>query len=137
MKDKQLLSVMFSDAEEFRGQLLSETLRRVRRKRRLRQTGQLLIILAIVGAAAWWSIPQRTMLDAPMSSTASVQIVRTFPLPPDRIVASRPDSVAIIGSDKSTVALLEDEQLLDVVPGETKLLVWHAPHQAELLVIGP
>jgi len=55
----------------------------------------------------------------------------------EHIVTTRNDSVTIITSDKSTVALLEDDQLLDVVPGETKLLVWHGPHEAELVIVGP
>ena len=137
MKDKQLLSVMFSDAADFREQLLNETLGRVRRKRRMRQCGQALLALAIVAVAAWWSMPRRAAFEVPMPTSIGVQIVQTQSLSAEHVVTTKPDSVSVIISDKSTVALLEDERLLDLVPGETKLLVWHAPHEAELVIIGP
>ena len=137
MKDKQLLSMMFSDADQFREQLLHQTLGHVRRKRRMRRCGQGLVALAIIAAAFWFSLPRRAAVDSPRAVAASVQVVHTRPLSLAHIVTTRNDSVTIITSDKSTFALLEDEQLLNVVPGETKLLVWHAPHEAELVIVGP
>jgi hypothetical protein len=136
MKDKQLLSVMFSDADQFREQLLHQTLGHVRRKRRIRQCGQALLTVAVAAAAFWLSVPRRAAVDSPTVG-GLVQVVHTRPFALERIVTTRNDSVTIITSDKSSVALLEDDQLLDVVPGVTKLLVWHAPHEAELVIVGP
>ena len=136
MKDKQLLSAMFDDAADFREQLLGETLRRVQRKRRVRYGGQALLTLIIAGFAIWWSLPHlATFHSQPHAS--GVQIVRTIPLSAEQLVTTHPESVVIISSDKSTLAVLGDDQLLDLVPGETKLLVWHAPHEAELVIVGP
>ena len=135
MKDKHLMSVMFADASEFREQLLGETLGRVRRKRRVRKSGQVLLALAIVGYGMWWTLPPR--LDMTLPADGGVHIVRTQPLPPEQLITTQPGSVNVVSSDRSTLVLLEDDQLLDIVPGETKLLVWHAPHQAELVVVGP
>ena len=64
-------------------------------------------------------------------------MVRTQPLPAEYIVITSQGSVVIIPTDAASVALVGDEELLDLVPGETKLLVWHAPHQAELVIVGP
>jgi hypothetical protein len=137
MKDKQLLSVMFSDGTDFREQLLNETLGHVRRKRRVRQCGRALLALAIIAAAAWWSMPRREPFHLPAPARSGLQIVHTRPLSSDYIVTTRPDSVIAITSDRSTVAILDDERLLDLAPGETKMLVWHAPDQAELVIVGP
>lgn len=135
MNDEQLLSAMFADADEFREQLLGQTLRHARLKRRRRQSGQALLALATGAFALWWAIPRPATLDAPV--TNGVQIVHSRPLPPQQIVTTRQDSVVMISSDKLSVAMLGDDQLLDLVPGETKLLVWHAPHDAELVIVSP
>ena len=136
MKDKQLLSLMFSDATEFREQLLGETLRRVRRRRRIRHGGQVLAMLTIFASVLWWSLPRRSILDAPLTASAGPQVIHTQRLAAERIVTSRADSVAMIVTDKSSVVFVGDEELLELVPGETKLLVWHAPNQAELVIVG-
>jgi len=138
-----LLSVMFDDAAEFREQLLGETIRRVRRKRRVRSAGRALLALVIAALAIWWGLPHRATAPVqvgrgvPAELQATVRVVRTSPLSAEQLVTTRQASVVMISSDKSTVALLDDDRLLDLVPGETKLLVWHAPHQAELVIIGP
>ena len=136
MKDKQLLSLMFADDAEFRDQLLGQTLRRVRRKRKVRYAGQALLALLIAAVALWWTLPRPAAFNT-QPQALGVPIVRTGPLSPEQLVTTRLDSVAIISSDKSSFAFLGDEQLLELVPGETKLLVWHAPHQAELVIVGP
>ena len=136
MKDKQLLSVMFSDADQFREQSLHRTLGHVRRKRRFRQCGHVLLAVAVIAAAFWWSVPRRAVVDLPAAG-GGIHIVHTRALALEQIVTTRNDSVTIIRSDKSTFALLEDDQLLDAIPGEMKLLVWHAPFEAELVIVGP
>ena len=137
MKDKELLSVMFSDAAQFREELLGETLRRVRRKRRMRNCGRALLTLMVAALALWWTIPWRAGLDSPAPIVAGIPIINTQPLPAGQVVTTRADSVVIFSSDKSSLSLVGDDQLLELVPGETKLLVWHAPHEAELVIIGP
>lgn len=137
MNEKQCLSLMFDDAAEFREQLLGQTLRRVRRKRRIRQCGQVLALLALCASALWWSLPQRTTTEAPWVAISGLRVVHTQPLSADQIVRTRSDSVVMIATDPSHLLLVGDEELLALVPGKTKLLVWHAPDRAELVVIGP
>jgi len=138
MKDQELMPLLFVDAAEFRDELLATTLRSVRRRRRVRRLGQGLAIAALFATVLWWSVPPRSTVIAPSASTTPmVKVVYTQPLPPDRIVTSSQASVAIVPTDSATLAFVGDEELLDLVPGETKLLVWHAPHQAELVILGP
>jgi hypothetical protein len=124
MKDNDLLSIITEDAGDFRAQLLEQTLRVVRRKRRRRRCGQVLLTLAFFAAALWWTVPRPDPVQAP--AIAALQIVNT-----------RPTSVEIVSTRSSNVELVGDEELLEMVPGETKMLVWHAPGDAELIVVGP
>ena len=138
MKDQELMSLLFSDATDFRDELLAKTLRSARRRHRVRLWGQTLTIAALFATALWWSVPRRATVIAPSASTAPmVKMVYTRPLPPEGIVTSHQGSLTIIPTDNTNLALVGDEELLDLVPGETKLLVWHAPHQAELVILGP
>jgi hypothetical protein len=124
MKEEELLSLMTEDAADFRAHLLEETLRVVRRKRRVRRCGQVLATIAVFTAALWWNVPRRAPLDRPAATALD-------------IVTSRPNSVEIVSTTTSTLTLVGDDELLESVPGETKMLVWHAPHEAELVVVGP
>lgn len=138
MKDQELMSLLFADANDFRDELLATTLRSARRRRRVRRLGQTLAIAALFATALWWSVPRRPALVAPSAaSTPAVRVVYTQPLRAEYIVTTSQASVAIIPTDTASLAFVGDEELLDLVPGETKLLVWHAPHQAELVIVGP
>ncbi|HKQ36438.1 MAG TPA: hypothetical protein VJ063_00085 [Verrucomicrobiae bacterium] len=133
MKDEQMLSVMFADVVNFREQSLRQTLRHVSRQRRIRQARRALLTLAMAAVTVWWLLPH----GAALKSAPHLNIVRTKALSAEQLVTTRQNSVTIISSDKSSLALVGDDQLLELVPGETKLLVWHAPHQAELVIFGP
>lgn len=145
MRDKQLLSAMFADTEEFREELLSQTLRHTRRKRRVRYAGRALLILAIATSTVLWTLPHRTTFNSapslvggvPAEPQTALQVVATSHLSGEQIITTDHVSVTIISTDQSSLALVGDDQLLHLVPGETKLLVWHGPHQAELVILGP
>ena len=139
MKDQELMSLLFSDATDFRDELLAKTLRSAPRRRRVRRWGQTLTIAALFATALWWSVPRKPAFVAQPSASGepAVHLVYTQSLPPECIVTSYQGSVTIIPTDNTNFALVGDEELLDLVPGETKLLVWHAPHQAELVIVGP
>ena len=51
MKDQELMSLMFADANDFRDELLATTLRSARRRRRVRRLGQTLAIAALFATA--------------------------------------------------------------------------------------
>lgn len=122
MKDKELLSMMMEDAADFRAQSLEKTLRVVRGRRRVRRCGQALAMLALFGTALWWTVPRRAIVAPP--AVAGLDVVSTGPT-----------SVEIVSTSASSLNIVGDEELLELVPGETKLLVWHAPNEAELVIL--
>jgi hypothetical protein len=123
MNDKDLLSMMMEDTADFRGDLLDRTLRVVRRKRRVRRAMQVLAAIALLGTALWWTLPRLAPMQAPASGL--------------QVVSTRQTSVEIVTTGAAKIETVNDEELLEMIPGKTKLLVWHAPGQAELVVIGP
>ena len=122
MNDKELLSIMMEDAADFRAQSLEKTLRVVRRRRRVRHCGQVLAAVAVFAAVIWWSLPGRTPLEHARADRLQV-------------VSTGGSSVEMVSSSTASLELVGDEELLELVPGETKLLVWHAPGEAELVIL--
>jgi hypothetical protein len=110
MKDKELLSIIAEDAAEFRAQSLEQTLRVVRRRRRVRRCAQVLATIALFATVLWWNIPRPTPVDRP--TTAALEVLIT-----------RESSVEIVSSTASSVVIVGDQELLELVPGEKKLLV--------------
>ena len=125
MKDKELLSLMFADDADFRQTLLEETLRTVRRRRRVRRCGQALAGVAMLAAVLLWSLPHQPVLETQVAAAATMETISTQPLAPEQVVTTSTSGLEMVG----------DEELLKLVPGETKLLVWYAPNQAELVVL--
>lgn len=125
MNDKELLSLMTEDESEFRGQSLEQTLRVVRHRRRVRRGGQVLAALAILGVGLWWCIPRPA--TSPGSAVVKVPEVQS--------VNTTTTSLQTVSTRMSSVEFIGDDELLQIVPGEIKLLVWHAPHKAELVIL--
>jgi len=148
----QLLDTLLEEDSfsQFQGQLLEQTLTAVRRKKRARQFRNGLIIAAVLSL---FFLPARRQTVMPLTagsqSARPFETVQTHPLTESMIVKTRPASVDLFSSSESSFALIEtgkvrshlevitDEELFALVPGEAKLLVWHAPHEAELLVLNP
>jgi hypothetical protein len=132
----------------FRGELLEQTLRQVRRRKRARRVGQSLLITALlVGLplALWKRTP-------PPAATIAVRpqpdgLVRSRPLPPSMIVETRSGSVYFVASSAITVIPVEtrrgenlfreidDDQLLALAGGRPVALVRQDSAHAEFLVL--
>ena len=144
-----LLDDVLTEAEEFPGALLDETLRAVRQRRRLRRSSRGLAVLGVlaVGAAVVWN----TLLPARRVEVVhpALHIVSSRPLPSAMIVATRPGGLTMVTSSPKTHLLVEtgsindpfkeinDEQLLALADGRPAALVRHGPHQAELIFLNP
>lgn len=147
----ELLDSLFQEksVREFRDRLLNETLAAVRRKKRTRQLGAALVIAAMISLLMFPS--RREQPVAPVSrlvpAARPFELVTTRPLPAATIVETRSGNLEAFSSVPNRFALVEtpkngthlqilgDEELFALIPGEAKLLVWHAPHEAELLVL--
>jgi hypothetical protein len=153
MKERELLNIILEDADGFRQVSLQETLVAVRSRRRARIAGRAVAlgcVLTLLGL--WWSAPKRetasfTGAQRKAAEDPPVQIVRTHRLSPGIAVASCTGTHTAVFSRMEGVAWIEtrnapaefdrlgDDELLAIAPGELKLIVWHAPHEAELVLV--
>jgi hypothetical protein len=135
-EQRELLDELLAE-ESFWEESLARTIRRARGKRRIRHTQVALVGLAVLVASVMLPLKRNTVI-APTTSGdggAATEVVSTRPLQPGRLVTSKPTSVAVVATKPGRIIEIPDEELLAIVPGETKLLVWYAPGQAELLVL--
>lgn len=134
--ESELLADLLTD-EAFREESLARTIQRARGKRRLRHAQVAAVGLAVLLASAMLSL-KRNPVTAPTTSRdekAAFELVNTRPLRPGILVSSAKSSAIVVTTKPGSITEIADEELLAVVPGETKLLVWHAPGRAELVVL--
>lgn len=124
MNEQDLRSIMFADSQDFREQLLEKTLRKARRGRQARRIGRGLVAICLLALALWWSLPRQANIQTPAASGVAIISTGHTSL---ELVTTSPEGLNIVG----------DDELLKLIPGETKLLVWHAPGEAELVIVGP
>src|SRR6266498_1619402 len=145
-----LNDVLAEDARaELEHSLLDGTLRAVRRRRRMRQCSRGLATVAVFAAialAVWNALLPTTPVDL---VRPTLHIVSSQPMPASMLVATRPDSVAVVTSSPRTFVMVEtgsikdpfteitDEQLLTLVGWRPAALVRQGQHQAELLFLNP
>lgn len=157
---KRLLDELIEETAPaaFREALMHETLRRVRRRRRVRALNQglsLVALFTVLLALAWRAF----VFQQPSLEPAQVQprrleqpsyhLVRSQPLDQAMIVETRPGAVATVLSAPGGVAIVQtmpgdhlfheltDEQLLGLLAGRPAALVRYSPQQAELLFLNP
>src|SRR2546429_9027439 len=105
---ERLLNDVLDDAPEWRGEMLAQTLRQVRRRTRVRRARSALAtvaLLAIVSMAVWRS-------RSPSSPSARMKrpdliVIHSRPLDASMVVQTRPDSVSVVASSGSTFKLVE------------------------------
>jgi len=134
---------------DFERALLDDTLRAVRRRRRLRRSSRGLAVagvLAAIGLTIWNALPPLAPLYL---VRPSLRIVNSQALPPSMVIGTKPGSVVVVTSSLATVLVVEtgsiqdpfkeinDEQLLALVGGRPAALVRQGPNQAELLFLNP
>jgi hypothetical protein len=155
--NEQLLADVLSEATpvDFRGVMLGETLRLVRRRRRWRQTRRataLLVVLAACGVLIWQkNLPQRPVTSAAALPANAVEknykLVETQPLPANAIVTTQPmasgqfiastASVEIVQTRGGDYRVINDDELLALVASHPAILIRTGPHSEELVFANP
>jgi hypothetical protein len=152
MNERDLLNIILED-EAVREESLQQTLAAVRSRRRGRTAAQSLGIVCVLALLAiLWSASNREVASVAVASKGAtnhtLQIVHTRGLSPTVTVESAEHTYVPVLSGVTAVAVIEtqsasapfdqlgDEELLALVPCEVKLIVWRAPHDAELVCLG-
>ena len=133
---------------DFRDELLGETLRLARGRRRVRQIRRASVVLAVgclVGILVWRNLPPRGGQSRPV--VAGGEVIRTQPLPAAAIVRTQPFGAGrVVGSIASVTVirtepagrwlhLLNDDELLAFAAPQPAALVRVGPHAQELIFI--
>src|SRR5438105_4064364 len=133
---ERLLNDVLDGAAEWRGELLAQTLRQVRRRTRVRRARSALAtvaLLAIISVAVWRSRPPSS--PSARMTKPDLIVIHSRPLEASMIVRTRPDSVNVVASSESTFTLVEtgarksllreidDEELLALFAGKAVALV--------------
>jgi hypothetical protein len=154
---KNLLADVLAEAApaDFRDALLGETLRRVRRHRRWRQTRRaaaMLAALVLCGIFIWReNLPPKLVTSAlpppakpvetvytlvktqPLSAS---DIVTTHPLASNKLVASAA-AVEIVQTRGGNYRVINDDELLALVASHPAVLIRIGPHSEELVFANP
>jgi hypothetical protein len=138
---------------DLRDAMLGDTLRRVRRRRRWRQTRRAAALTFALGLCGFWvwqrNLPSPSAGRSPaMEAVArNYQLVPTRPLPPNAFVVSRPlaagqiitsaESVARLPTIGGAYRAINDAELLALVTSHPAVLVRTGPHSEELVFANP
>jgi hypothetical protein len=136
---------------EFREALLGETLQRVRRRRRVRQSlraGSVIAVTALLAVFLWRFLPSRSGLLANKSGNTNYELVQTRPLSSGMVIATRPLTAGQLIQSRPTVAQISttrngmvrwinDDELLALVAPRPAALVRLAPDQELLVFANP
>jgi hypothetical protein len=149
---QQLLDDVLGDAapEDFRAGLLDQTLRQVRRRRRVRRWNRSIAAAAgliVVSLTLWKMISPGSKLME--QRVPALVVIHSRPLDSSMVVETEPGAVNLVVSSASNLALVEtgrrrsqfreidDEGLLAFMQGKPVALVRHGPNQAELIFLNP
>jgi hypothetical protein len=153
--DNELLDDVLAEAvpADFREALLDETLRVVRRRRRLRRARNVagvFIALALLGLLALQKTsrpPSIAIAPTPKAAEKGYTIISTQPLSAGSVISTHPTSVIPFVTSTATVAVIEttsgqfhlinDRQLLALVAAHPAVLVRTGPHTEQLVFANP
>lgn len=142
------------DRADLREALLGETLRRVRRRRQLREAWRAVAVVAALGLAGglvWRQAPPRQpTVTVPMAPrvSAGCEVVRTREFPLGLVVRTHPflksqptaplmSSVQIVRTTPGHYRVIDDDQLLALAAPMGPALVRLGPHSEELVFANP
>ncbi len=154
--DNELLDDVLAEAApaNFREALLDETLRVVRRRRRLRHarnvTG-MLAILCLLGIFVWQKNLKTTSIaivpQPPQPIEKGYTLIRTQPLSAGDVITTHPSgtmpfitsaaTVAIVETTPGQFRLINDQQLLALVAAHPAILVRTSPNSEQLVFANP
>ena len=148
-KERLLADVLGPEPDaEFSAAVLTQTLRGVRRQRRVRQFRRYGVVLAAVVTA---TVVSTQLLRRPTSPTlaelpkpSSYQLVLTQPLTADQVTETRlfssdqpvtTASVNLIETDTGGFSEIGDDELISLAAPNVVALVRRGPHEAELVFV--
>jgi hypothetical protein len=148
-KERLLADVLHAEPDaEFGSNVLTETLRGVRRQRRVRQVQHYSLALAAIMVVTFFSTQLLRQPTAPGLANSpkplTYQLVATQPLPAGQIAATRafvPDqpvttaSVSLIETDIGGFGEIGDDELISLAAPNVVVLVRRGPHEAELVFV--
>jgi hypothetical protein len=152
---ESLLAEVLAEASppDFRGAMLAETLRLVRRRRQFRQMRHAAGVLALIGLltvlAAQQFLKPKVISPSPAKKNGhqSYELVRTQPLPASALVSTRSFSATgfLVSVPKiievATVSggfrLINDDELLALLADKPAILIRTGPHSEELVFANP
>lgn len=153
--DNELLDDVLAEAAPagFREALLDETLRVVRRRRRIRHArniGGVFVVLVLIGAFVFHRAlksPSIAVAPVPKTVEKSYTLVRTQPFSVGSIITTRPlasvsfetstASVIIVATAPGNFRPIDDQQLLTLVAAHPAVLVRTGPHSEQLVFANP
>ena len=133
---------------EFRGAVLEQTLRSMRRRRVVRKARRGFIVLALFVGLPF--VIFRAVFISPQDTRGGfpkIAMVNSKPTPTSMLVETQPGASAVVNSASGVVVVVEtaaarnslreisDEELLALVAGRPAVLVRYSPHQAQLLFV--
>ena len=129
---------------EFRQALLDHTLRLARRRRYTRQSRRAVLSLALVTGLLYigwhwlgWNFggAAKPYVLVRTESLAQEELVESRPLPMRSLIATAPTQNALTTAEAGyRTREIDDEELLVLAAPNPAVLVWHSPHNAELVV---
>jgi hypothetical protein len=152
----RLLADVLGEAmsDDFRADLLGDTLRLVRRRRtarRARRAGATLAVLALIGIGAWRLLPTRAAREqgaVVVLSTRNCPRITTELLPASAIVVTgQRERIAVVASTPGAAVVrttpdlaprsISDEELLALAAPRHPVLVRTGPDAQELILLSP
>jgi hypothetical protein len=155
--NNELLDDVLAEAApaDFREALLGETLRVVRRRRRVRQTRSAIVTMVALALLGFFALRKNApvpsaLLTLPSAKTTTSHpytVVNTRPLSANAMVTTRPMGTVTVITSETTVAVIEttngnfrtigDEELLALVAAHPAILVQTGPQSEKLVFANP
>ena len=134
-----LVADILADSDGWQDAILAQTLRTVRRQRRIRKAGRMTVVAA--GLLVLLTVlPTRrtapTVADSASGPTA-LQVVATQPLRQSAFVSTTVGNCAIVSTDLTPVPQVSDDWLLARVSDHPAVLVRETPTDAALVFLSP
>jgi hypothetical protein len=149
--NEPLLADVFAEANpaDFRGAMLGETLRLVRRRRHFRQARNMAGVLIVAGLSAFFLrqnfVKPMTVLPPLVKkiTPSNYKLVRTQSLPPSFVIGTKPfaevqmvtsaATVSAVATTRGNFRRMNDDELLAQVASRPAVLIRTGPNSEELV----
>jgi len=153
--NESLLADVLAEARPagLRDAMLGETLRRIRRRRRWRQTRRGVVVAVVLGLCGFFfwqkNLSPRPRAPAPVTRAVcpNYQLVQTRPFSAGAIVVTQPlaagqfiasgETIGVVQTRSGNYHVLDDVELLALVSSHPAVLIRTGPHSEELVFANP